>query len=76
MVERDAKYTLCGNVQADDAYLGGKLAGGKAGRAPRTRCLLWRRSHSAPKAVPCILKSHWSVVLVFDWATLILHQIV
>jgi len=52
MVERDAKYTLCGNIQADDAYLGGELAGGKAGRAPRIRYLLWRRSRSAPKAVP------------------------
>ena len=32
MVERDAQYTLCGDVQVDDAYLGGELAGGKAGR--------------------------------------------
>jgi len=40
MVERDAQYTLCGHVQADDAYLGGELAGGKeAGRGPRTRLL-------------------------------------
>jgi len=63
MVERDAKYTLSGNVQADDAYLGGELAGGKAGRAPRTRCLLWRPSRSIPKAAPYILKWHWSLVL-------------
>ena len=26
MVERDAQYTLCGDVQVDDAYLGGELA--------------------------------------------------
>ena len=32
MVERDARYTLDGDVQVDDAYLGGELAGGKAGR--------------------------------------------
>ena len=32
MVERDAHYTLSGNIQVDDAYLGGELAGGKAGR--------------------------------------------
>ena len=32
MVEWDAKYTLRGDVQADDAYLGGELTGGKAGR--------------------------------------------
>jgi len=37
MVERDAKYTLCGNVQADDAYLGGELAGGKAGRGSENK---------------------------------------
>ena len=37
MVERDGKYTLCGNVQADDAYLGGELAGGKAGRGSENK---------------------------------------
>jgi len=37
MVERDAGYTLCGNVQADDAYLGGELAGGKAGRGAESK---------------------------------------
>ena len=31
-VERDAHYRLSGNIQVDDAYLGGELAGGKAGR--------------------------------------------
>ncbi|SCZ84449.1 hypothetical protein NSMM_160039 [Nitrosomonas mobilis] len=30
MVERDARYTLCGNIRVDDAYLGEELAGGKA----------------------------------------------
>ena len=30
MVERDTQYTLCGDIPADDAYLGGELAGGKA----------------------------------------------
>ena len=37
MVERDGKYTLCGNVQADDAYLGGELTGGKAGRGSENK---------------------------------------
>ena len=31
MAERDAQYRLDGQVQVDDAYLGGELAGGKAG---------------------------------------------
>jgi len=37
MVERDAQYKLCGNVQVDDAYLGGELAGGKAGRGSENK---------------------------------------
>ena len=54
MVERDAKYTQCGNVQADDAYLGGELAGGKAGRgSPRTRYLLWQPSRSNTPNTGC-----------------------
>ena len=32
MALRDDVYVLCGKVQIDDAYLGGKLNGGKAGR--------------------------------------------
>lgn len=37
MVERDAQYTLFGDVQVDDAYLGGELAGGKAGRGSENK---------------------------------------
>jgi len=37
MVERDAQYTLSGHVQVDDAYLGGELAGGKAGRGSENK---------------------------------------
>ena len=37
MVERDAQYTLSGDVQVDDAYLGGELAGGKAGRGSENK---------------------------------------
>ena len=36
MVERDAQYT-CGDVQVDDAYLGGELVGGKAGRGSENK---------------------------------------
>jgi hypothetical protein len=64
MVERDAQYTLYGNVQADDAYLGGELAvAARQVGVPRTRCLLWRPSRSVPKAVPYILKWHRFLVL-------------
>ncbi len=37
MAERDAQYTLNGHVQVDDAYLGGELAGGKAGRGSENK---------------------------------------
>ncbi|MDP2179231.1 IS1595 family transposase [Methylicorpusculum sp.] len=37
MAERDALYTLSGNVQVDDAYLGGELTGGKAGRGSENK---------------------------------------
>ena len=31
MVEREARYSLSGQVQIDDGYLGGERSGGKAG---------------------------------------------
>jgi len=37
MVERDAQYKLDGNVQVDDAYLGGELPDGKAGRGSENK---------------------------------------
>lgn len=37
MFEREAKYTLSGQVQIDDAYLGGELSGGKAGRGSENK---------------------------------------
>lgn len=37
MAERDAHYRLEGQIQVDDAYLGGELAGGKAGRGSENK---------------------------------------
>jgi len=37
MTERDARYTLCGEVLVDDAYLGGERVGGKAGRGSENK---------------------------------------
>jgi len=37
MVERDAHYKLDGDIQVDDAYLGGELAGGKVGRGSENK---------------------------------------
>lgn len=37
MSERDAQYKLVGRVQIDDAYFGGELSGGKAGRGSENK---------------------------------------
>lgn len=37
MVARDSAYTLAGEVQVDDAYLGGELTGGTAGRGSENK---------------------------------------
>jgi hypothetical protein len=37
MVERDSAYILTGDVQVDDAYLGGELTGGTAGRGSENK---------------------------------------
>lgn len=37
MVEREERYLLSGEVQVDDAYLGGELSGGKAGRGSENK---------------------------------------
>jgi hypothetical protein len=37
MAERDARHPLAGNVQVDDAYLGGELPGGKPGRGSENK---------------------------------------
>jgi transposase-like protein len=37
MVEREARYVLSGKVEVDDAYLGGELSGGTAGRGSENK---------------------------------------
>ena len=37
MAEREERYVLAGNVQVDDAYLGGERSGGKAGRGSENK---------------------------------------
>jgi ISXO2-like transposase domain/Transposase zinc-ribbon domain len=37
MTEREARYTLSGKVQVDDAYLGGERRGGKVGRGSENK---------------------------------------
>jgi len=56
MTERDAQYTLCGEVLVDDAYLGGERVGGKAGRGSEKRSRLSRRFPCRPRDIRSILK--------------------
>ena len=37
MTEREARYTLSGKVQVDDAYLGGERSSGKVGRGSENK---------------------------------------
>jgi hypothetical protein len=37
MTERDEAYLLRGKIQMDDAYLGGELSAGKAGRGSENK---------------------------------------
>jgi len=37
MIEREARYVLCGTVQVDDAYRGGELNDGTAGRGSENK---------------------------------------
>jgi hypothetical protein len=53
MSERDELYTLQGNVQVDDAYLGGERVGGEA---LRIKFLLWRRFRLTSKGIRCTSK--------------------
>jgi hypothetical protein len=37
MAEREARYALAGEIQVDDAYLGGERSGGKVGRGSENK---------------------------------------
>jgi transposase-like protein len=56
MVERDARYTLDGEVQVDDAYLGGELAGGKAGRGSENKVPFVAALSLSPEGRPRFIK--------------------
>ncbi len=56
MVERDARYTLDGDIQVDDAYLGGELAGGKAGRGSENKVPFVAALSLNPEGQPKFIK--------------------
>ncbi len=57
MVERDARYKLGGDVQVDDAYLGGELPGGKAGRGSENKIPFVAAISLSEQGRPCA--SNW-----------------
>jgi hypothetical protein len=54
--EREAPYTLEGNVQIDDAYLGGRLTGGKAGRGSENKVPFTAAAALNPEGKPLYAK--------------------
>ena len=53
MMERDREYTLTGQVQLDDAYLGGERSGGKRGRGAPGKTLSSPRSRPMRTGIRC-----------------------
>ena len=68
MVERDAKYTLCGNVQADDAYLGGKAGRGSENKVPFVAAISLS-AEGRPLYIKMAPVPGFTRKAVFDWAT-------
>jgi transposase-like protein len=56
MVEREAHYTLSGNVQVDDSHLGGELAGGTAGRGSENKVPFVAAVSLSPDGQPVTIK--------------------
>lgn len=74
MMERDAATPLEGTVQVDDAYLGGELTGGKAGRGSENKTPFIAAVSMTPEGHPfkaklTLLKT-FSREAVADWARL------
>ena len=56
MLERDHSYRLEGNVQVDDAYLGGELPGGKRGRGSENKTPFLAVVHVTAEGQPEVMK--------------------
>ena len=72
MSERDTRYTLHGNVQVDDAYLGGERVGGKAGRGSEDKVPFVAAVSLNTKGHPMYLKmapvSGFTRKAIVEWA--------
>ncbi|MFA5058554.1 MAG: IS1595 family transposase [Opitutaceae bacterium] len=56
MAERDAQYSLSGDIQVDDAYFGGELTGGTAGRGSENKVPFIAAVSLTPEGHPLYLK--------------------
>ena len=72
MAERDALYSLEGQVQIDDAYLGGELTGGKAGRGSENKVPFVAAISLDTAGHPLYIKmapvSGFTLKAITDWA--------
>ena len=77
MAERDALYSLKGQVQIDDAYLGGELTGGKAGRGSENKVPFVAAVSLDTAGHPLYLKMApvpgFTLKAITDWAQRDLH---
>jgi len=72
MTERDEMYLLQGTIQVDDAYLGGELSGGKAGRGSENKVPFVAAASLDAKNHPVYLKltpvPGFTLKAIADWA--------
>lgn len=72
MAERDAQYPLGGQVQVDDVYLGGELAGGKGGRGSENKVPVVAAVSLNPEGYPVDIKMApvpgFTRQAIADWA--------
>jgi transposase-like protein len=72
MALRDDAYVLCGKVQLDDAYLGGELNGGKAGRGSENKVPIVAavsiNSNGHPLRVKLSPVNSFTSEAISDWA--------
>lgn len=76
VAQRDALYTLHGDIQVDDAYLGGELPGGKAGRGSQNKqsfVAALSLEQGRPRYVKFTPVATFSAAAIEQWASKNVH---
>src|SRR3546814_19058349 len=72
MADRETRYVLDGQVQVDDAYLGGERSGGKVGRGSENKAPFVAAVYLSDEGHPLRVKltpvSRFSMVAIGQWA--------